>query len=379
MKEQIIIIGAGIGGLSLAVQLAENNIASVIFEARTNFGGPTSGVRVSAQGVRIFEKMNIKNVGENTERVIMHFDRLVANFKGSNLAGKSPAIMVTRLAVHEKLMERAKSLGVQIINGFKLLNATEYLDRVEVTSEDGQVVSGKFLVGADGVGSVVRKILNPGLGSSKLYAGYVGVGLLAPNDNKIEMSLYNNVGNTVGVASIGKVNSTDTKKNVFLWTHLHMLEEEAKKLTNEVVIEMLEAMSKYWGKDLRLQFERYKSNSDKIVAFGAVYNGKPPSSWYSDKMILIGDAAHPYGPGGQGISMALKDSEALCDIFVSGISDEKKANFQKNRSEEAKRLGETAEARNSPDNQLTSHWGIFFRGVFMKFYQLFNGGVMKSF
>lgn len=67
MNVQIIIAGAGISGLSLAVQLAENNIACVVLEARSNFSGPTSGVRVSVEGVRIFEKMNIRNLGENTE------------------------------------------------------------------------------------------------------------------------------------------------------------------------------------------------------------------------------------------------------------------------------------------------------------------------
>jgi salicylate hydroxylase len=378
-KDQVVIIGAGIAGLSLAVQLAENKIACVVLEARHNFEGPTSGVRVSAEGVRILEKMKITNVGENTERAIMYFDNIVANFDCSKSSGKSQAIIVTRLALHEKLMEKAKSLKIEVITGFILSNAIENTEGVVVTSESGQNVTGKFLVGADGVGSKVRKLLNPNQNSSKTYAGYLGVGLITPCNDKIEMSLYHHPSNNVGVASIGKVSSSDANNNVFLWTHIHISEEEAKAMTPEMVIELIETKSQQWCVELQNLFEMCKTNSKTILAHGPVYNGKVPSKWYSDKMLLIGDAAHPYGPGGQGISMALKDSEALSEMFLSGMSDEKKATFQTIRAKEAKNFGESAEARNKPESQITSRGGIFFNGVLMKMYHFFNGGVLKSF
>lgn len=378
-KDKVIIIGAGIAGLSLAIQLAENKIACIVLEGRHNFDGVTSGVRISTQGVRILEKMKIRNVGENTRRTIMNYESIVADFALNNSAGTSPAIMVTRLAVYEKLMEKVEFLGVEVIMGFRLLNAIEHPDGVEVISETGQKINGKFLVGADGVGSTIRKMLNHGQNSSKTYAGYLGVGLITPSDVKIEMSLYQRIGNHVGVASIGKMSSSDVNNNVFLWTHLYMTENEAKAMTDGIVMKMLEAKSQNWGSELRKLFEMCKTNSNTTIAHGAVYNGKVPSSWYSDKIILIGDAAHPYGPGGQGISMALKDSEALCDMFLNGISEEKMANFQKVRAEESKILGEAAEARNKPEKQITTRWSIFFSGVIMKFYHLFNRGVLKSF
>lgn len=379
-NDQVIIIGAGIAGLSLAIQLAENKIACIVLEERHHFDGVTSGVRISTQGVRILEKMKIRNVGENTQRTIMNFGSIVADFALSNPAGTSPAIMVTRLAVYEKLMEKVKLLDIEVVMGFRLLNAIEHPDGVEVISETGQKVTGKFLVGADGVGSTIRKILNPNQSTGKTYAGYLGVGLITPSDMKIEMSLYQHPGNHVGIASIGKVSSGDVNNNVFLWTHLYMTEQEAKAMTNEMVMKMLETRSRDWSLELRKVFEMCKSDSTLIIAHGPVYNGKVPSSWFSQKMILIGDAAHPYGPGGQGISMALKDAEALCEMILSGdISEEKKATFQKNRSEEAKKFGESAEARNKPEKQITSRWGIFFKGVIMKFYHFFNGGVLKSF
>jgi 2-polyprenyl-6-methoxyphenol hydroxylase-like FAD-dependent oxidoreductase len=379
-NDKVIIIGAGIAGLSLAIQLAENNIACVVLEERQNFDGVTSGVRISAQGVRVLEKMKIRNVGQTTQRTIMHYGGIVADFALNDPPGASPAIMVTRLAVYEKLMEKINSLGVEVITGFKLLNAIEDPDGVEVICETGKKVTGRFLVGADGVGSAVRKLLNPDQRSTKTYAGYLGVGLITRSDVKIEMSLYEHPGNHVGLGSIGKVSSNDPNNNIFLWTHLYVTEQEAKAMTNEMVMNILEAKSQDWSSALRKVFEMCKADPKLIIAQGPIYNGKVPSTWFSKNMILIGDAAHPYGPGGQGISMALKDAEALCTIILSGdISEEKMAAFQKDRTEEAKKFGENAEARNKPEKQSTSHWSIFFKGVIMKLYLFFNRGVLKSF
>ena len=308
----------------------------------------------------------------------MHYGSIVADFALNNPTGASPAIMVTRRAVYEKLMERIKLLDVEIISGFGVLNAIAHTDGVEVTSKTGQKVRGRFLVGADGVGSTVRKILNPDQGSTKNYAGYLGAGLITPSDIEIEMSLYQHPGNHVGLGSIGKVSSSDKNNNVFLWTHFYMTEQEAKAMTNEMVMQMLEVKSRSWGSTLRKVFEMGKIDPKLIIAYGPVYNGKVPATWFSKNMMLIGDAAHPYGPGGQGISMALKDAEALCEMLVSGdMSEEKMAAFQKDRAEEAKKLGESAEKRNKPENEMTSRLGIFFKGVVMKFYHLFNGGVLK--
>src|SRR5690606_22601554 len=130
----------------------------------------------------------------------------------------------------------------------------------EVVYDSGQRIIGKFLVGADGVGSTIRKLLNPGQRSGKTYAGYLGIGLITPNEAKINMSLYQNHKNQVGVASIGKTNASDPNNNIFLWTHLYMPEEEAKVITEEAAMKMIEDESLYWRSEVRAIFELYKAN-----------------------------------------------------------------------------------------------------------------------
>jgi 2-polyprenyl-6-methoxyphenol hydroxylase-like FAD-dependent oxidoreductase len=373
----IIIIGAGIAGLSLAIQLAEKKNQCVVLEARESFGGATSGVRISAKGVKVLEKMGIRNIGESTEKLVMYFGNSKVQFDVKNTPDASPAIIVTRLAVFEKLRERINELGIKVIYNFKLDNVVEHSDSVEAISTDGQSIIGKYVVGADGVGSKVRRLLNPDSNSAKRYAGYLGIGLIYPTDEKVEMSLFNSINGNIGLGSIEKIKPDDNYKNNFLWTHIHMTETEAEAMTDKDVYDQLTQRAKNWPSYLQQIFQVCKANPKTVLYYQPVYNGGVPAKWYSEKMFLIGDAAHPYGPGGQGISLAMIDAEELCDLFVSGVTEEKKAHFQKTRAVIAKEKGESSEERNKPENQITTRWGLMLKGILMKALHLYNGGKIE--
>ena len=372
--ENVIIVGAGVAGLSLSILLAKRNIESRVLESRQRFDGPTSGVRISSGGVKILRSLDVGSIGEATDEVVMHFGRISTRF---TIPGEgASAIIATRLALHEQLLERALSSGVQVRTGFTIASAVESADGVEVTSESGERAKGRLLVGADGVGSVIRRVLNPGQGSTKRYAGYLGVGLITEDETKIEMTLLRYPGHQVGLASCGKVNGASRRRSVFMWTHIRMSEEDAKRATKESVEAELSRRSTLWSPELRSQYDLYLRDDHATLAFGPVYNGKPPPRWHSDRMMLIGDAAHPYGPGGQGISMALKDSRALCDVITRGFTDEDKREFQRSRAQEARGLGEAAEKRNAKEPS-SSKWGVLTEGVLMKTVEVFTRGTMR--
>jgi len=373
-SENVIIVGAGVAGLSLAIMLAEQNIKSLVLEARERFDGPTSGVRISAEGVKVLRLMKVNSIGEDTKRVHMRFGRISASF--SDPEHGTSAIVVTRLALHEQLMKRAQSLGIRVLTGFKVASVTESADGVGVTSESNEKVNGNLLVGADGVGSTLRHILSPDQSSTKTYAGYLGVGFITMDETKIEMTVHRYPGHQVGIASCGKVNEAATKNSIFMWTHIRMPEGDAKLATRASVEAELARRAERWRPELKSKYDLYAKDADAVLAFGPVYNGKPPRQWYSNRMVLSGDAAHPYGPGGQGISMALKDAQALRDVIARGFIEADKNEFQRSRAEEARSLGEAAEKRNSKDSSSTK-WGVLAEGAVMKAVEIFTRGTLK--
>jgi len=373
--EKVIIVGAGVAGLSLAIMLAQRQIKSHVVESRRSFDGPTSGVRISAEGVAILTSMNVDSIGESSDKVDMRFGRISVRFRTPHQ--DASAIIVTRLALHEKLMERAQSSGARVTTGFDVASVVESPDGVEVTSESGEKVTGTMVVGADGVGSMVRQLLNPGRGSTKTYAGYLGVGFITEDDAKIDMTLHRYPGHQVGIASCGKVKRASQKNSIFMWTHIHMSEKDAKMVTRQSVEAELAKRSTQWSPVLKTKYELYVDGAESTLVYGPVYNGKPPLRWYSDKMILSGDAAHPYGPGGQGISMALKDAKALCNVIARGFTEDDKREFQRSRSQEARKLGEAAEKRNAKEPS-SSTLAIYAEGVVMKTVEIFRRGTLRD-
>jgi 2-polyprenyl-6-methoxyphenol hydroxylase-like FAD-dependent oxidoreductase len=373
-REKVIIVGAGVAGLSLAIHLAQRKVESEVLESRRTFDGSTSGVRITAEGVKILKSMNVDSIGESTGKVAMRFGAMSVSFASPRQ--DASAIIVTRVALHEKLMEQANSLGVRVMTGFKAASVVESEDGVEVTSEAGEKAIGTLLVGADGVGSFIRQMLNTGQGSTKIYAGYLGVGFLTEDEAKIEMTLHRYPGHQVGIASCGRVNAAAVKKSIFMWTHIHMPEKEARMATKASVEAELAKRSASWRPELRSKYDLYTKDHNAMMAYGPVYNGKPPPVWFSDTMILSGDAAHPYGPGGQGISMALKDAKALSEVIVRGFTEDEKREFQRIRAQESRTLGEAAEKRNAKELPST-WWGVFAEGVLMKTVEIFTRGTLR--
>ncbi|MCB1165483.1 MAG: FAD-dependent monooxygenase [Leptospiraceae bacterium] len=373
-EEKVIIVGAGVAGLSLAIMLAQRNIESVVLESREHFDGPTSGVRISGEGVEILGFMNLEPIGAKTEKVNMRFGSISANF--SVHKSNSSAIIVTRQALHEQLMQRALSLGVRMVTNFRVSDVQESADGVQVTSTANDTLRGNLLIGADGVGSTIRQILNSEQESTKMYAGYLGVGIIAADEEMTEMTLHRYPGHEVGVASCGRVNKAAKKNSVFLWTHIQMPEDEARRAGKSSVEAELAARAEQWRPELKTKYNLYVHDAESILAFGPVYNGKPPTRWHSNRIILIGDAAHPYGPGGQGISMALKDARALCEIVEGGFSEKDRNEFQRMRAREARAAGEAAERRNAKA-PLLSWWGILAEGTVMKALQIMAPKTLK--
>ena len=158
--------------------------------------------------------------------------------------------------------------------------------------------------------------------------------------------------------------------------HIHMPEAAAEAMTDNDVYTQITERAKNWTPYLQHIFQECKTNPKTVLYHQPVYNGSIPEKWYSDRMFLIGDAAHPYGPGGQGISLAMMDAEALCDLFVNGVTEERKNHFQTTRAAIAKSKGESSEERNKPENQISTKWGLMFKGILMKALHLFSGGKM---
>jgi len=163
MRNQILIIGAGLGGLALAQGLVKAGFQTTVFERDES---PTS----RAQGYRI----SIRTLGMKALAALLtpeHMDRLsvakvadvgdgftCANEKMEPFfsvpQGQDAAVQFLRSELRNLLQE-----GIDVQWNKRLTSFETDNDQVMARFEDGSYATGDLLVGCDGGGSIVRDLL----------------------------------------------------------------------------------------------------------------------------------------------------------------------------------------------------------------------------
>ncbi len=166
-----------------------------------------------------------------------------------------------------------------------------------------------------------------------------------------------------------------------MWGHIPMEEALAKAYAKDPSLSLgaFAQMYSSWGKYAENTFRRVLLNKDNCeVASVAIYQGAPARQWSRGNVLLIGDAAHPYGPGGQGISMALKDAMGLSKLFDSrGVLDTVNivTLYQNERLQEATKHGEAAKKRNADHLRPKSRLSVILHSIIMWIVWLYTRGV----
>lgn len=149
-----LIIGGGPAGSTLARKLSENSIPNILIEKNRTYDKPCGG------GVKsiVFEEFNIPKSIESKR--ITTFTLFSRNQKASVNLEKTPISIVLRKEFDEKNRILAQESGTKILEG-KYLNSKQYDEYVVSTvllkNNKKIYIKSKYLVGADGVRSTVRK------------------------------------------------------------------------------------------------------------------------------------------------------------------------------------------------------------------------------
>ena len=169
-KNQILIIGAGLGGLALAQGLVLAGFDVIVFERDESPISRAQGYRISIRSLGMHalaalltpEKMSrlstakVRDVGDGFT---------CANEKMEPFftvpQGQDAAVQFLRSELRSLLQE-----GVDIQWNKRLVTFEEKDDQVIAHFEDGSRAIGDLLVGCDGSGSIVRELLLPKYGNS---------------------------------------------------------------------------------------------------------------------------------------------------------------------------------------------------------------------
>ena len=155
----VVIIGAGPGGLACARRLAENGVDVLVLERKSVVGPKVCGGGITWDGL-------LKRVPENLIERAFSSQYITSNFQRPVIRSVDPIVATVRREVLGDWMRRQAENAGAVVKTSCLVTRIGDNSVLTDTGEFGY----RFLVGADGSGSLVRKYL-------RLDSEKVGVGI----------------------------------------------------------------------------------------------------------------------------------------------------------------------------------------------------------
>ncbi|MGQ0673265.1 MAG: FAD-dependent monooxygenase [Hyphomicrobium sp.] len=170
--QNVLIAGGGIAGLSCAVALARQGIASHVLERRPAFAEEGAGIQIGPNGTRLLADLGIAEVLAPRAARPAHLDimdattgqRLSRLPLGTWIATRhgAPYWTAHRADLHSAIAGRALAdTLVRVTMAAEVDSIVERTDGVTVTTRQGGTFHGAALVAADGLWSTCRRLIFP--------------------------------------------------------------------------------------------------------------------------------------------------------------------------------------------------------------------------
>jgi len=295
----VIVSGGGPTGMMLAAELRLHGVEVLVLERDAE---PTTAVRALGLQPRTIEIMDQRGL---LERFLAHGTQYpggVGSFAG--VAGRRPVVLdsahayllgIPQPLTDRLLAEHAAELGAEIRRGAELAGFEQDDDGVTVELADGSRLRSRWLVGADGGRSLVRKRLGIGFpGEAATTEWLLGEVEATASADEIA-SVGEEVRKTHRGFGIGPTGDGLYRAVVPAAT---VAEDRAVPPTLEEFRAQLRA---YAGTDFGIHSPRALSRFTDATRLAERYR--------DGRVFLAGDAAHVHPPlGGQGLNLGVQDA-----------------------------------------------------------------------
>lgn len=309
-----LIIGAGIGGLSVAISMRQRNIDFEIFEAVSTLIPAGAGILVPPNAMTILGRYGLS---EHVQEHGVRINSLVIVDTRARTISRTPAEYTKHgatyptVAIHRGTLQQIllnALADTHVTTGKRCIDASIHAQGVAARFSDNSRVDGDFLIGADGIHSVIRASIFPN--SPLRYSGQTcwrGIATVElPRQWATQLTEVWGAGLRFGFVPLsgGQVYWYATKR-----------ERAGGTEDRETIKQQLIHMYRSFPDPLA---EIISHTALSSIIRDDLYDLVPLRSWFSGRAILIGDAAHASTPNlGQGGAQAIEDSWVLADKMAS--------------------------------------------------------------
>ncbi|MER5867560.1 FAD-dependent oxidoreductase [Kitasatospora sp. NPDC002040] len=312
---RITVIGGGVAGAATALALRRTGAEVTVHEAYQDPAGAVgSFISLAANGLRglaalgCLPEVQRRGFAVAEQRMWSATGRLLGAMPRGRLAGDTlRSVTLMRGQLVEALRTEAERAGATLRTGQRLTGLTEHADGVRAEFADGSTTEADLLVGADGLWSATRTLLDPAA-PGPAYAG-----------------LYSVSGRAEGVPGDPSVfNLTFGRSGAFVhlpapdgstWWSAQVAAPEPPDLAAVPQADWPDRLAGlYRHEQLPLALLRATTEVHRPTLMHTL---PAVPTWHSRRVVLVGDAAHPVGAG-QGASMALEDAVVLAQVLQRG-------------------------------------------------------------
>jgi 2-polyprenyl-6-methoxyphenol hydroxylase-like FAD-dependent oxidoreductase len=320
-ENSALIVGAGIGGLAAAISLRQAGWDVRVFERAASPRELGFALLLAPNAMHALGALGLAEAARRggwvaTDGQMRRPDGTVLrrfNTATARALLDEDTVCILRTVLHGALLDavgRDAISAAREVTGF-----TSSGEGVELTIANGTTASGRILIAADGVGSLIRRRLHPAEGAPRRS------GLLAIRG--VARDAVQHLGHASGAQYFGRgleagvARAGEREVYWYLSLRADLLARqragEGTAVGSGTAAEIAERCTSEFHEPFRA-IVRATSTDD--LRLDALFDREPMDDWGAGPVTLLGDAAHPMLPhAGQGAAQALEDAVALGQVL----------------------------------------------------------------
>jgi 2-polyprenyl-6-methoxyphenol hydroxylase-like FAD-dependent oxidoreductase len=308
----VLIIGAGIGGLTTALALKQKGIDVDVYERSVELTDVGAGISLWPNALKALYQLGLRPALDalsfvSVDGAVRSADGIVLSRTTSEqfiLRLGLPVMVFHRAELLEVLADAARSIPIHLDHECR--DITDDAGGVTVRFANGTRATGDVLIGADGVRSVVRERL--GVPGALRYSGYTAWRGIAPFPTAGLMA-----GETLGCGQ--RFGLAPIHGDRVYWYATDNVPEGGRETPAEAKAR-LTGLFAAWHEPIPALIRATEAES---ILRNDICDRDPTDRWGSGRITLLGDAAHPMTPNlGQGACQAIEDALVLAHHLSAG-------------------------------------------------------------
>lgn len=329
----VLIQGAGIGGLTLAIALIAKGYTVQIVERMSGLSEVGAGIWMAANPMQVFDQLGfaekIMAAGWTVHRfTLQDYDGTILQV--SDLSAVAQLFGFETVALHRSALQKVlfEQLPSDVVRfGTEVKSLRPSRDAVSVALTDGCEITAKMVVGADGIRSSLRTLAS--LGGETRYSGSSSYRGIAKGAKLLSAELDHDAYEIWGKGcrlGFSKINAED-----YYW---YMTFDSGPNTSLSPLARRTHAESLFAKFFPRWTSLLESTHTDEILQTD-ISDLKRLKTWSNEQVGLIGDAAHATTPNlGQGGAMAVEDAYSLTKaIEKAGLNRKAFELYEKERRE----------------------------------------------